>query len=80
VEQQFFKGDPFWSDPEQGGIAVKRFGVDNLRKELSNQLVRLTEKELPKIIAAVEEALQQVGLSDCISRACLSFQAQGPWA
>lgn len=58
-EAKFFKTDSFFGS-EQVAAHRGRFGVDNLRSALSMQLVSLTQRELPKMKQALEEAIEKV--------------------
>jgi hypothetical protein len=60
-EADFFKTDAFFSsDPRVSRAVRERFGVDALRVQLSRQLVQLTQRELPGMKHALEQALTQV--------------------
>lgn len=59
MEATFFQQDPFFGSEAVAGMG-DRFGVDALRAQLSKQLVSLTQRELPRMKAAVEEVLEQV--------------------
>lgn len=61
-EMTFFQQDPFFSSEAVAGMA-DHFGVDALRVQLSKQLVSLTQRELPNMKAALEEVLEQVGVT-----------------
>lgn len=58
-EAAFFATDSFWSSGEVAGKAG-RFGIDNLRAALSDELVKLTRKELPSMRKAVADSLRLV--------------------
>lgn len=59
-EDKFFEQDPFFGS-ERVAPFRSRCGVDALRVQLSKQLVALTQRELPKMKQALEEAVVQVG-------------------
>lgn len=61
-EMTFFQQDPFFGSEAVAGMA-DHFGVDALRVQLSKQLVSLTQRELPNMKAALEEVLEQVGVT-----------------
>lgn len=60
-EAKFFREDGFFSSEHVEAVR-HRFGVGALRSELSKQLVSLTQRELPKMKQALEEAIEKVGI------------------
>lgn len=68
-EETFFSTDTFFGS-ECVASVKERFGVTALRGQLSRQLVALTQRELPKMKAALESTLQQVRL-DNASNVCV---------
>jgi hypothetical protein len=85
AEQAAAKEEAFFDSHSEFGInsrvssdARSRLGIDALRMQLSEQLVELTKRELPKMQTAVTHALEEVrgGGQRRVRFSCASLQLQ----